>query len=167
MPQLINRYPLGLLSLLDSKSGGYTPSGLLDVVQPTIDLTRFYIASDQSRASQVDQAVVGVGFQTAGSNVVVPPGEFWLVTNTTGESDTLGAGQTFQVAVGARYTASGPFFMLTPLSNVATVGQVALAGPQIGTIVLPPGTIVGAYTTQLVAGPVNFNFHLKYARLAL
>lgn len=94
MPQLIQRAPLGLLSLLDSKAGGIAPNALSDLVQPTVELLPLYGLSVRRKVNlSIAAAGVVVGFNLVGSGLgIVPSGETWRLLNLTGVSNNVVAG---------------------------------------------------------------------------
>ena len=89
----INVAAAGLLQLLDLKSGGVTPSELINKLQPVFDLSRNYIAQDTVLETKTD-AGVAVATDT---DINVPVGERWFVhvvggqfTRTAGGGDITG-----------------------------------------------------------------------------
>lgn len=92
----INRYPQGLLGLLDIKSMGKAPNQLLDSVRATIDLDPYYRA--QSRTVKLATIVVdGLGIK---SQVLLSPpaGRVWLVESMRCIAGGLLATQTLRGA---------------------------------------------------------------------
>lgn len=90
MGKPIQTIPQGLLGLLQLKQTGANPSDLLETVQPTVDLTNWWL-----QRQEVDIALVQSGFtnpvviNAAGIGVfglaalTVPGNDTWLVTNLT------------------------------------------------------------------------------------
>ena len=84
-----NRYPEGLLDLLDAKSLGKTPSEMADIVSPTLDMRDFYLASvEWTRGREIATAVTTVAYT---ADVVVPDNELWFVYAVAGELTTISA----------------------------------------------------------------------------
>lgn len=100
MPQLIQRTPLGLLSLLDSKAGGVNPSALSDIVQPVFDIEPLYGLSSRGSATDQIAAGYGVGVNAVAANGTTdcPPGVARHVRYLGANTDTTPAGALrFQV----------------------------------------------------------------------
>lgn len=73
----LQQYPFGYLSLLNAKSGGYTPPDISDEVKPSLDVTQFLkasIALKTTTATTPAQSAVG-----AGTTVTIPAGEAWQI----------------------------------------------------------------------------------------
>jgi len=71
----VQQYPIGYLSLLNAKSSGITPEISRDDVSPSVELSRFYLASIPLTSKTVTLA----GQTAVGSAVAltVPGGEAW------------------------------------------------------------------------------------------
>lgn len=81
MPQVINRPPVGLTSILDSKANGRAPGALLDEVRATVELLDLYgLGQRQSLQEQINNPVLGPQAFTTSE---VPEGELWRVLNLT------------------------------------------------------------------------------------
>lgn len=62
MPQLIQRAPVGMLSLLDSKAGGQAPNILLDEVRASFDIEPLFgIGARGSLTASITAATIGAG----------------------------------------------------------------------------------------------------------
>lgn len=158
----INRQPGGMLGFLGIKNGGRNPDQLSTVLAPTFDTRELYLRN-AIILSRINVAVAAVGFTSAGT---VPVGESWYVSNAFVNSQaTLGAGQTIG-GMGAAALTDGVAFSVSRLTefNRFTVGQVYAAGPVRDYTVLPPGTQLGFYCTDLAAGPITVVLQLWYAR---
>jgi len=149
MPQLIQRAPLGLLSLFDSKAGGVAPNVLLDEVRCTADITKLLGLTVRRRASSSIAAAAAVlGFNFAGTSTV-PPGEVWHVLNITGiVNNVIAAGITW--APGHGNASAALFMAVTP--EIATVtGVRGVTGAEVD-LWLGPGDAIGSYVSRTVAG---------------
>lgn len=71
---LINRLPLGLQSLLGSKSLGDNPSELLQEVRPTVQLNEFWSVENIRAQSTTDAGPVTTG---SAESLLIPSGEIW------------------------------------------------------------------------------------------
>lgn len=85
MPFPFNRWPKGLLGLLDAKVGGQNPQLLSEVVNAELDVLPFYYAS--ARETLQGNTLVAVGSGTAffltGTMTEVPSDEMWYVESLT------------------------------------------------------------------------------------
>ena len=167
MPQLIQRPPLGLLGLLDSKAGGQNPNSLSDEVRPVVDLNSFY--GVQTRFSV--NAALAAGAIAIGANVFPV---------------TLGSPQTGQLwvmrAIGVRCTAAyaaatwrfnAGVFDLRNNSYVAltdTVGGVVGDQPSVGALldgyIWRPGDQLCLWAVN-AAGAVDVTGTAIFDRLAI
>jgi hypothetical protein len=146
----IQRYPQGLLALLDAKSTGVTPVETLDKVQPGIDLNEFYFASIESTGAQAAQLGVS-GVNTMYAIVTVPQGEFWKVlgvnatlTNASAAIATISG----SVAVGnAVARVSVAKFVNEPLAAAADIVYAAWNPPE-NTDMFGPGSTFGTVFDQ-------------------
>jgi len=104
----INRFPEGLLAVLDLKTRGNTPSGLGDQVTPGLDMLPYYELNRGWSVAQASSNAVGGSYTPT---IQVPNAEVWLVravsvrceciavgswwgTLTAGPSNSLNAGMT-------------------------------------------------------------------------
>lgn len=162
MPQTIQRAPVGLLGMLDSKAGGQNPSLLLDEVGGVIDLTHLYAARlRRSRTSNVPIAalVLGVNIpQAASDHMFVRDGEMWLVHAVTAEvtGNVLGT-PNFSAGV----IAGAQFYMTGALSASATAGGVSVDGSRMNPIWLLPGDSPAFFVKNFSAGVTQADFKLN------
>lgn len=149
MPQLIQRSPLGLLSLLDSKAGGIAPNLLTDTVSPTVELLPLYGLGVRVRGNaSVAAAGVVVGVNSLGGLAVVPSGQTWHVLNITGiVNNVVAAG----ISYGVGYSAPGNLFSMIGDERSTPTGQRGLAGGPCD-VWLPPGSFIAFYVTRTAAG---------------
>lgn len=149
MSQLIQRAPLGLLALLDSKAGGIAPNVLSDLVQPTVELIDMYgLGVRTAVQASIAAAGVVVGFNSIGGLGLVPAGETWRMLNVTGRvNNVIAAGLWWAPGfahVGAQFQAtSNP--VQTPTGRQGING-----GPC--DIWVPPGTAFGIHVQDTAAG---------------
>jgi len=163
---LINRVPVGLLSLLGIRAGGQNPAVLEDQVRPVIDLTALYLASFIERNVDSNNVTVVGAFA---SNLIVPQGEAWYVHRyTIITSAALGAGQAFQIAPAYAFSFAGATRMLQlgPASNLGAVGDSVSAGA-LG-FIAPPGAALGGIVHRIAAGPiVGVLWNVEFTRLQI
>jgi len=77
MAEQINRAAGGILQLLDIKSGGVTPGALVETLQPSLDMARFYAQQQLEIQTETDGGLAPGG--PYNTDVNVPVGERWLV----------------------------------------------------------------------------------------
>lgn len=149
MPQLIQRAPLGLLSVFDSKAGGVAPNQLSDTVQPTVDLQPMYGLYVRNRiTASIAAAGVVVGFNSLGGLLLVPAGETWRLLNLTGNVNNVVAAGC-DVAIGYS-DQTGRFSMIGSYVSCATATRPTFGGEC--DIWLKPGDIVGVWVGRTAAG---------------
>lgn len=112
MPGKINRWPEGLLSLLNTKQG-QTPKEWDSNLQLSVDMLQFYGAPTRTGARGQSSVAMAVGNEVA---LQVPQGEFWMAWAVSGRfvnSDATRIGARLEVrvptdsAAGARATGIG------------------------------------------------------------
>lgn len=133
MPQLINRVPPGLLSLLDIKSLGQNPIALADQLSPVLELASLYFESIAGRVTGSTPAVNTVGqseFTGAGTRLRPNPGELWIIRRVAVRPlAALGAGTTYNFSFGLIDASLGtPTFVGTTISG--TTGGVPAASAE-------------------------------------
>lgn len=149
MPQLIQRSPLGLLSLLDSKAGGIAPNVLTDTVTPTVELLNLYGIGkrNQVQASIVAAGVV-VGFNSIGGFGIVPAGECWRMLNVTARvANVIAAGLWWAPG----YSSQGTQFNAVAQPVQTPTGRQGISGANLD-LWVPPGTIFGVHVQDTAAG---------------
>lgn len=86
----INRAPLGLQSLLDTKSLGQNPDALSELVRPIVDLGPFWWAQRRWRAIEAEAATAAIG-GILGTRITIPNQEVWLVPSLSARLVSGGA----------------------------------------------------------------------------
>lgn len=165
-----NRYPLGLLGLLDAKVRGETPNELASFTQATIDLSQYLLA--QSAEVVVDDTAAVAANTNFGLNgtLTVPQDEIWFVhAYSIRTLAALAAGTTIRVwpllstALASGTATAGLFVLGEKLT--ATVGErpaTATSKPFIAA----PGDRLGLLVTELVVGAAPaFALFAKLSRL--
>jgi len=164
MAQLIQRAPLGLLSLLDSKAGGIAPNVLTDTVAPTVELMPLYgLGTRQARSLTLAAAGVVVGFNLTGSgNGIIPPGECWhLINLTCVTANVIAAGVDWATG----YSNTGSFFQMIGSPVATATAERGAAGGECD-VWLPPGTQLGVWVERTAAG-ADFNNFAYFERYTL
>lgn len=157
-PAPLQQLPQGLLGFFQLKSGGMTPTQLLETLTPVLDLVPWYLQTNSENVSGTASNALGPVGGSAG--VVVPPNEWWYVHVFTVFTDVLLAGEEATITP----------LLVYPLSQSMDVGRAATSvGSAAGTIAvapmereprwIPPGTQlgvrncnpIGAYTNNLAA----------------
>jgi hypothetical protein len=151
VPQLINRVPPGLLSLLGIQSTGRNPVLLADDLQPVLNLTDAYLFAQSVPFADTTAAIGATGFVSGLSSPTPPPGEIWVFSSyTVVFTVPLPAGTTYRVRPCVGETSSG---IIVHCGEVAsgTVGErpIARSGEPF---YVAPGQLVGAYCESVTLG---------------
>lgn len=123
---VINRVPLGLLDLLQSKTDGRNPGDMSDQVVPTIDIEPYYLAS---RAS-FEFFVVSTTAVGAIANIDVNDSEVWFLYAIDTEWIAVNIGDIVQLSVELSRFADAP----SPLSAVTIFAPPADTAVAIGDV---------------------------------
>lgn len=151
---LIQRYPFGFLSALDSKSTGFTPRELVDRVQPTFQLNEYYLASIDLQALSASQALAAVFGD--GPTIRIPQGQAWQVLSvacSVNAASAAIANLKAGIAVLPPNGTQGVFVAANegPLPNATAIltANWAASQPQI----FGPGTGFWARLNESTGGP--------------
>lgn len=87
----VNRFPQGLLGLLQSQSTGRTPNDANENLQLTLDMLPFYLAGSTLKASRAIDTGNTLG---AYSDIEVPAGETWLIVSVASQITALAGGDS-------------------------------------------------------------------------
>lgn len=172
MPLDFNRYPLGLLGLLDAKVRGRTPNELGDVTLPTLDITDFLLAQGVEVLNDDTAAIAVVGRHFgAAARLTVPNDEIWYChAGSARPTGVLLAATTYtHVCIHETTLAVGT----SPIGNFAvgdtvtgTVGQRAMAGNQNKPWIMAPGDRFGLFASTVTLGTAAaFELFLRFTRL--
>lgn len=162
----INRLPTGLLGFLGIKNGGEYPKTLGTELVPTINLAPWYLQANVIALRFTPVSVSAIGFNSLAQ---IPNDQAWAVVSAKMNSNAaLGAGVTLKGFMAAAINDNFGVSNVAPLAGYfnATVGEVWVSAqfyPQ--PIILQPGTQLGAYVTNIAAGPVSCAMEIWYARL--
>jgi hypothetical protein len=149
-PFPFNRYPVGLLGLLDAKVQGKTPNELAQVTIPEIDITQFLLAQTAIIINDVTAAIGAVGrfFGTA-ATLTVPNDEIWYIhAMTSRPSGVLGAGTNYtfrnlhETTLSVGPSAVGPFYKGN--QGVGATGAQPVASSELP-FLMQPGDRLGVY----------------------
>lgn len=152
-----NRYPVGLLGLLDAKVQGKTPNELAQYTYPVLELAAFLLEQGQESLNDLTANIGAVGrFFGTNGNLVVPDNEIWWVHSVSARPNAaLAAGTTYTVVpVHETALALGPSIQcLYPRAEpqTGTVGQQPFSGNSTP-FLCSPGDRLGAYFAQAVIG---------------
>lgn len=163
MPFPFNRFPRGLVGLLDAKTRGTAPTSLADEVRGTLDMMPFYQAATREVLSGVTLAPVAEGpvFATGG-NLIVPQDELWIVWHFTAiASLVLATGETLAFTTLLRAAAAvgvNQDQVLNSSFGNGGVGSLPVAWTPSPFLALP-GDSLGIFVTfhVLTANPVNLS----------
>lgn len=160
-PPLTTR-PDGLLSLLGIQNNGRYPQHLaVDNLLPTLDLTRWYLESEQDFPTFTQLWGAALGFTLF---MTVPEGESWIVLGGTAEYQGAIAAARRDCIVRANSTGGGIValgdFVDTP------AGQRTMFNVNAGATgwLLRPLTQVGLYA-GIAAAAINTTLTMRVARL--
>lgn len=149
---IVNRFPQGLLGLLQSKTTGQTPSEAEQKLQLSLDLLPFYLSGISLRAANQPEATNTTGVKAL---VSVPPAETWAVVAVSANALSLNAGDICNLQpvienVPPSETASTPFPFPIPIGSSDTFQWSALvAGDN--------NAITHVFSTPLIVrSPVQF-----------
>ena len=115
MPSPISRRPAGLLDLLLTQQQGENPNDLLESVQPTLDLLRFY-APDRMEVAGTTLTHTGVG---SNGSIEVPAGQTWLTFGVASSVTFATVNQRISCSCRLNNIVSNPFWF-TALGGVRT-----------------------------------------------
>lgn len=167
MTQTIQRSPVGLLGLLDSKAGGLTPAQLGDVVYPMLDIAALY--GWQSRVSINSTLAAGAlvqGVNVFPANLASPaPGEIWLVRSISVFATANYAAATFRFAAGWVDNRNAGFQQVGALIGGA-IGDRPVSGGQLE-VVFRPGSDQVAVWVPAIAGAVDLQANVCLDRVPI
>lgn len=164
-PLTIQRFPKGLLGLLDMKGSGQTPPDLSSIVQPQIDVSALYMADARRSLGGGAGPNVLLGF-AFNNGSKVPEGEMWVVNNIT-VTVTTGGAVTGEYAAGYQDNGSNSF-VVSPYMTVPISQTVVGIGVQFApwSLVLMPGYKVGIWGKNLT-GLTTSQIWVDYYRVPL
>lgn len=169
MPLPINRVPPGLLSLLDTKSGGVNPLVLSDELNGSLELLPFYsIASgiQINGDSAASNAVGQLAPLAAGDNFRVPAGEIWVVQFVAIRSGAvLGAGTTVKCAPCIYNTSLGSVVWSDSQQEFLTGERVCVSTNRA--LVIGPNFGIGVHISGYVGLAQVFQFNALVSKLRL
>ena len=132
MPQLIQRPPLGILGLLDSKVGGLNPNALADEVRLTVETNDFYgIQTRQSVNSAIAAPVLGLNIFPV--TLTQPDtGVLWIMKRiTVVTTAVIAVAPTFRFVAGVHDLRNASFTGLGDVANAVVVGEHLYSGGQV------------------------------------
>lgn len=151
MPQLINRIPPGLLSLLGIKGTGLNPVLLADELRPIIDTTEAYYAAVSQPYEDTTAALSTTGF-AGGTISSPPPGEIWIFPSVIAKfSAALAAGTTYRVRIAVAQAGSGQLLHIGPDAASGTTGSQPVTS-SAGPIYVRPGELLGVFVEAVTLG---------------
>lgn len=173
MTRPYNRYPEGLLGLLDAKTRGQTPNELSDFTQATLELAPFLLEQGKEAVNDLTAAIGAVGrFFGANLSLVVPNDEIWYMDAVMARpSGALGAGTTYRFYVchdTALATGVSPqCLFMRSAQGAGTTGEQPAA--QTGApFIMGPGDRIGVFVEAGVFGvPATFQIHGLFTRLRI
>lgn len=157
MPARVQRYPLGLLGLLNIKDYGQGPSLFSDEISAVVDATQFYLAAQRVTNGGQATAIGAVGF-FASAGVTPQAQQLWACDYISAvPSAVLGAATTvtFRLAVSR---ANGGGFLAIGDAVTGTTGGRPMA--RAAGVVLQPGDALGVWVDAWTAGGVAFNCNI-------
>lgn len=151
MPSLVNRLPVGLLSLLGIKSTGLNPSTLLDEVRPTVDLSQYYLSDTWENTFGLTAAANAPGLWAA-TAIAPPRGQLWVYDDlVVSVTSNLLAGTTYRVRPIVFDVASSIVMASATTSVTFTAGEQCSIG--FGRpVIIRPGETAGAFVEAVTLG---------------
>lgn len=160
----IQSIPPGLLSLFQLKNNGRNPSGLVEAVQPSLDLLRWYLEPAAENLSSGVQQVNAAGSFITFTPLSVPVGEFWIVT---GLSMSIACGAAETVTLKAAYTpgvGAGTEGLTQYESLIANQTGLFTMPKDFAPLYCPGGATFGVHASA-VAGSPDAVMLLRFVRL--
>lgn len=169
MPLPINRVPPGLLSLLDTKSGGVNPLQLSEVLSGSLELLPFYTAANSGLVSGNTAAtnVTGAVAPTAsGNNFRTPNSELWILSYAAVRSAAvLGAATTVKAALCIYDVALGVVTWCDSHQSFTTGERVAVSTNR--TLVMGPNDGLGIHFAGYAGVAEVYQFNAQLTRLTI
>jgi hypothetical protein len=161
MPRPYNRYPLGLLGLLDAKVRGQTPNELGEITQPVVELGPFLLAQGAEVLTD-NTAAIAANVNLGAAALLTAP--FSARANAVlGAATTVRFQPLHQTAL-AIGTATAGLFTLAP-GITATTGERPASSAK-HPIIIAPGDQLGVLVTELILGVAfTMALHAKISRL--
>jgi hypothetical protein len=172
----IQTLPLGLLGLLQLKSGGSNPSQLADTVSPTYDLGKFY-ENNQSllcatlfggTPALTTNARGAPVFQVGGVNITVPQKELWYVQEWTISCNLLAAEY---IRFAPWFTGPGALsnLQMGPDYNDVVTARVRFASARIDRpFFAHAGCFFGCFVYDIItAGTITVSMEMRAVRMSL
>lgn len=149
MSQLIQRAPLGLLSILDSKAGGQNPNVLSDTVTTTLNALPLYEVQNRlSRNSQILAGAIVQGFNDGAPTLLQPqPGEIWHVLGLSVRGEAGIGAANFKATVGFRDLRNNGFLPVCDYQNFPVAGNLPVLGAPCD-YWMTPSEIVSMFVVQ-------------------
>lgn len=156
-PLPFNRYPVGLLGLLDAKVRGQTPNELEQYTCASVELTPWLLESGQECLNDETANIGAVGrFFGANGNLTVPNDQIWWVHAFSARPNAaLAAGTTYTLQpVHETALSAGPIaqclFPRGASASGTTAAQPFAASDE--PFLASPGDRLGVYFAQVVVG---------------
>lgn len=169
MPSLINRIPVGLLSLLGIKSVGQNPVMMPDSVQPVLDLTRFYTIQISEYIAGTSGTANTVGAWPLSNWQNTTQTELWIVqTASIWRSTGLPAATQYTLRLGVYDVLTGAV-VNSSFSATYTVGQIPAVSwcDAESQIVIRPNQALAVLVEGVTLGTaVTFDVYGYMARVA-
>lgn len=146
---IINRFPQGLLGLLQSKTTGRSPQEIDPRTQLTIEGLPFYLASVQLSVARTDQAFATRGEQIA--RVPVPATETWLVIGVSSRAIAGSGGDSVSITPAITNAPGGGTNISVPIGDMGKgfFFTMAASGDGYAVTYTPPIPLI-------VRAPVEF-----------
>lgn len=160
----LQRYPLGLLGLLDLKDMGQGPSEFRRDLTTVIDATPFYLASRPSANSGQALAVNATGFFAA-AGLTITEQTVWVIQRMSARpSAALAAGVSIRYRLAISRAAGNN---IVALPNTASGAPTEFPNCAVdGPLLLLPGDALGIWVEQIAGGAINVNFYVHFTALA-
>lgn len=168
MPQLINRVPPGLLSLLGIKSLGQNPSLLADQVAPILELGNFYLGASSQIVGTTTGTVNATGIWAVAA-IQPNPGELIICSSLfCSTAANLAAATTIRF-VPVVFNVQSGLPISSPSARLAsgTAGERPSSGWEQA-VVIAPGQCAGIWVDSITLGTApDIRVDARVTRLAI
>jgi hypothetical protein len=165
VPGIINRVPVGLLSLLDMKTQGSNASELSGVLSTVLEAQDFYLSPLREYLTANSAAVGATGVLP--TTLTVPNGTIWLLRAVCARFPIdVAVGATIEFTVGYSPVPAGGFFALGNRSALSGAGTRPSSAWE-GTYLLQPGESISALISAFTGAPGAIRFDVNLVELTI
>lgn len=154
----VNRYPVGLLSLLDTQTQGVAPDTLGQTIQAVIEMSPWHMASQGVVSSVTSETLLALGI---GSGITVPDNEMWWLIAASVEAFSLDAAVSYCIPCLRMNTTRGGGTGMVYAYNNQTAGNMAIGASRTAVfapalpLILSGGCVISPQISFVNGAPVN------------